>query len=158
MFKSCSVLVGSVIAACVAVGCSAAPPETATQSKSSVVSGTCAIGGGQCVIAVQDFYRRFGITVGRAGDTKADDADGRTCDVEGACLIWINDVPSSYGWVRTDSPSAYDIAIFPPNTGNSYGHIAIVEHVDGDGVWMIDSNDANTEVANNTPHLHSTAP
>lgn len=154
--------------ALMALGCTLAACSSSPSSESSASTGetkqaagdwqSCAIGGGQCLVAVQNFFARYGVTVGVAGGYADYDDQGRYCGPYGACLIWIEDVPSSYGWVRTDSPDTYDIAVFPPHPGNDFGHITIVDHVDGSGVWMVDSNDNLDERPNNTPHLHSASP
>ncbi|MGH7284411.1 MAG: CHAP domain-containing protein [Polyangiaceae bacterium] len=152
-----------MIVACSITACSATPSSesAASTGQAKQASGdwqSCAIGGGQCLVAVQNYFARYGITVGIAGGYGEYDDQGRYCAAYGACLIWVDDVPSSYGWVRTDSPDTYDIAVFPPHPGNEYGHITIVDHVDASGVWMVDSNDNLDERPNNTPHLHSATP
>jgi len=143
-----------------AAGCSSSTgeeEEVKSSASSPLVCGA-SIGRGQCVVAVQSFYARFGVTVGIAPSVARTDAQGRWCASEGACLLWVDDVPSRYGWVRTWNPGPFDIAVFPPEGTNYWGHVTIVDHVDGAGVWMIDANDDGYEDPNNTPHLHYRAP
>jgi hypothetical protein len=145
------------LAATIASACSSAPPEESASSSAPLVCGR-AIGRGQCLVSVQRFYSQFGVTVGVAPGYGRTDAQGRWCGAEGACLLWVLDIPSRYGWVRTNDPGPFDIAVFPPRGSNQWGHVTIVDHVDGAGVWMIDSNDDFKESANNVPHLHDRAP
>jgi CHAP domain-containing protein len=142
----------------IATGCSAPREEEARASSTSSIVCGASIGAGQCLVSVQRFYEAFGVTVGVAPGEGATDAEGRWCAAEGACLLWVLDIPSRYGWERTWNPQPFDIAVYPPNSGNAWGHVTIVHHVDDGGVWMIDSNDDYMESANNEPHLHAAAP
>jgi hypothetical protein len=147
-----------LVAALVAAACSSTPAEeTGSTATSPLVCGA-AIGRGQCLVSVQRFYSQFGVQVGVAPGYGRTDDQGRWCAAEGACLLWVLDIPSRYGWVRTNDPGPFDIAVFPPRGTNQWGHVTIVDHVDGAGVWMIDSNDDFKESANNVPHLHDRAP
>lgn len=154
--KACFLAVA--LSAAIVGACTSAPEEETGSSATSPLVCGAAIGRGQCLVSVQNFYSRFGVQVGVAPGYGRTDAEGRWCAAEGACLLWVLDIPSRYGWVRTNSPRPFDIAVFPPRGSNPWGHVTVVDHVDGAGVWMIDSNDDGRESANNIPHLHDRAP
>jgi hypothetical protein len=95
---------------------------------------------GQCLVAVQNFYpAKFGVSVPVAG------AGTGSCASAGACLIWLKNQPSSAEWERIPNgggrmPSMYDLIVYPPTSGNPYGHIASVDHVEGTQIFVMDSN------------------
>jgi hypothetical protein len=158
MFARSLVVALALSTSVVALACSSSSPDEKKGASSAAMSDcSMSVGGGQCLVSVQNFVRGYGITVGTAPDYDIVDAQGRTCGGDGACQIWVRDIPSQYGWVRTDSPGPYDIAVFPPTDTNPWGHITIVHHADESGVYMVDANDDGKESANNTPHLHTRA-
>lgn len=147
-----------VAAGFLSFACSSEPEDEASATSNSELSCGGWVPDGQCLASVQQYFRARGVEVGTAPGYGAYDAQGRWCESEGACLLWVLDIPSRYGWHRTSSPGPGDIAVFSPKDENPWGHVTIVDHVDGSGVWMVDSNDDGYESANNTPHLHSRAP
>lgn len=150
--------IGFVAAGMLALACAPAPEEEEAATSNSGLSCGGRLEDGQCLVSVQRFYGAMGVEVGTAPGYGAWDERGRWCESEGACLLWVLDIPSRYGWYRTWDPRPGDIAIFSPKEGNAWGHVTIVDHVDASGVWMIDSNDDGNETANDTPHLHYRAP
>ncbi|MBA3375146.1 MAG: CHAP domain-containing protein [Actinobacteria bacterium] len=112
-----------------------------------------AFGGGQCLVAVQSFYpAKFGVRVpvARAAWTGG-------CAPEGACHIWIDDIPDANLWERIPNdgsslPSTYDLIVYAPRAGNPWGHIASVDRVAGGTIQVMDSNWNLDERRAWTPH------
>src|SRR5581483_9090967 len=108
---------------------------------------------GQCLAAVQSFYPyRFGAYVPVARNTWTGG-----CAYEGACHIWIDDIPDGNVWERipndgSEEPSPYDLIVFPPTSQNPWGHIASVDHVAGGEVYVMDSNYNSDELRASMPH------
>lgn len=114
---------------------------------------------GQCLVAVQQFYpAKFGVSVPVAGGWWSGG-----CAPYGACHIWIDNIPNGGDWERipndgSESPSPYDLIVFPPTQSNPYGHIASVDHVDAWGnVYVMDSNFNYDERRAWAPHTVSRA-
>ena len=108
----------------------------------------------QCLVGVQLFYpARFNAHVPGARNSWTG-----TCGYEGACHIWIDDIPDSNVWQRipndgSERPSTYDLIVFPETSSNPWGHIASVDHVDGNGdVYVMDDNYNSDERRAWKPH------
>ena len=112
----------------------------------------------QCLVGVQVFYpAMFGVYAPSARDAWTGD-----CAPEGACHLWLDDIPNEGQWERIESgaraPSLYDLAVYPPVTyangkTNPYGHVAIVDHVGDDGtVYVMDANWNGDERKASLPH------
>jgi hypothetical protein len=108
---------------------------------------------GQCLTAVQAFYPyRFGVSVPVARNSWSG-----SCAYEGACHIWIDDIPDGNVWERiandgSEEPSPYDLIVFPETSQNPWGHIASVDHVSGGEVYVMDSNYNSDERRASLPH------
>ncbi len=114
----------------------------------------------QCLVGVQVFYpARFNALVPSARNW-----DTGTCAAQGACHIWIDDIPDSNTWERipndgTSMPSAYDMVVFPETSTNPWGHIAAVDHVDSSGnIYVMDDNYNSDERRAARPHTVWRAP
>jgi hypothetical protein len=94
----------------------------------------------QCVGGVREFFHnRYGIwppaTSGAYGN----------CALTGACNMWVNpiDNPDPSVWERipwgTETAETYDMVVFPPIAGDAYGHIAVVDHMSGGTLYVMDS-------------------
>jgi hypothetical protein len=71
------------------------------------------------------------------------------CEALGACIEWVyqlpvNQAPEAGHWNAhpwgSVAAQAYDIAVFPPISGDAFGHIAMIDHVDGAMLWLMDDN------------------
>ena len=146
--------------ACIAA-CSAAAPDgeqTATTSEA-----VCAEAydwhdfpnGDQCVIAVDAFYSaHFG--VGLPALCQYPTQNG--CASCGACEFWEANAPSAATWDRftTGTPQLFDMIVYPPTSGNAYGHVASVDHVDSAGnVYVMDDNYVAYQTKASCPHTVS---
>lgn len=144
----------------VSTACSQTNPIEGTRSTSQHIAGGGAtqdwslLGGGQCLVAMQNFYpKKFGARVPSARASRTGDCLG-----EGACHIWLDDIPSSDAWERIPNdgsrkPAPYDLIVYPPSKSNGYGHIASVDHVGDDGtIWIMDSNWNLDEKKSAAPH------
>lgn len=116
--------------------------------------------GVQCLVGIQLFYpNRFGAHIPSARNW-----DTGTCAAEGACHIWIDDIPDSSAWERiandgTSVPSPYDVVVFPETSANPWGHIAAVDHVDESGnIFVMDDNYNSDERRAARPHTVWRAP
>jgi hypothetical protein len=97
----------------------------------------------QCVGGVRQFYdKKFNAFVPPASGGPVGN-----CAQYGACNIWVNTAnrPNPKEWNRYDwgskKPQTYDMVVFPPTSGNAYGHIASVDHVSSGGVlYVMDAN------------------
>jgi hypothetical protein len=114
----------------------------------------------QCLVAVQGFYpAAFGAYVPVAREAWTGD-----CAPEGACHIWLDDIPDGATWERIpndgwSTPSTYDLIVFPPKPGNPYGHIASVDHVDAAGnIYVMDANYDFDDRKAAAPHTVPRAP
>ena len=96
----------------------------------------------QCLAAAQLFFpAQFGVRLptARAAWTGS-------CAPQGACHLWLDDVPSPSVFERVPEgsgrrPGPYDLMVYPPGGSNPYGHVAVVDHVDGQGnVFVMDAN------------------
>jgi hypothetical protein len=111
-------------------------------------------GGGQCLVAVQNFYpKKFGVSVPIAGPGSVGN-----CASHGACKIWLDKIPSSADWERIPNdghhmPTTYDLIVYPPISGDPWGHIASVDHVEGNNIFVMDSNYVGHE--EKAPHPHT---
>ncbi len=152
------------------------PPEPSGHSGQPLAGGTTQdwslLGDGQCLLAMQRFYpAMFGASVPIARESYTG-----SCAPEGACHVWLDDIPSASTWERivndgAHSPAPYDLVVYPPAGKNPYGHIASVDHVDDDGtIWVMDANwngdERRSYAAHTTPgytaygwyHLRSLGP
>jgi len=114
----------------------------------------------QCLTAVQAFYpAKFGAAVPQARNSWTGD-----CAPDGACHIWLDDIPNAAVWERipndgTQRPSPYDLVVYPPTSSNPYGHVASVDHVDAAGnVFVMDANANNDLRKAQAPHTVARAP
>jgi hypothetical protein len=97
--------------------------------------------GYQCIVGVQHFIENeWGLTFPATG--LGSPADG--CAALGACLEWVDNLPDPSVWNRyawgDKTPQAYDVLIFPPEGSNPYGHAAMLDHMDGSDVYVMDDN------------------
>ncbi len=119
--------------------------------------------GMQCIGAVSRYFNTVhGAAIGNMPNTD----DGACCGF-GACHAWLDDTPDSTKFNRhpwgTTTPQAEDIVIFPPQSGDCYGHAAVVDHVDSagnlfimDNNWNLDSRKANCTFLDKTcGHVHT---
>jgi hypothetical protein len=112
-------------------------------------------GNGQCLVAVQNFYpAKFGVSVPVAGSGTG------SCASAGACLIWLSNQPSAMTWERIPygggaMPSMYDLIVYPPTSGNPYGHIASVDHVENGKVFVMDANHVPAGGEQKAPAVHT---
>jgi hypothetical protein len=129
-----------------ATACSSSVESTADSQSSVSYAGAeqdwSLFPNGQCLVAVQMFYpAKFGV-----GVPIARSAWTENCAPQGACHIWLDDIPSASDWERipndgSEQPSPYDLIVFPPTQSNPWGHIASVDHVDAWGnIYVMDSN------------------
>jgi len=149
---------------CVAVGalsfaCSSSPTESVGNGAAAATQDAQADWSGfpdyqQCLVGVQLFYpARFDAHVPSARNW----ATG-SCASEGACHIWIDDIPDPDVWERiandgSEPPSTYDLIVFPETSANPWGHIASVDHVDANGdVYVMDDNYNSDERRAWKPH------
>jgi hypothetical protein len=92
-------------------------------------------------VAVQIFYpNRFGVWLPIARNSWTGN-----CAHQGACHIWVDDIPNGDEWERipndgSEEPSPYDLIVFPPTSANPWGHIASVDHVSNGEVYVMDAN------------------
>jgi hypothetical protein len=114
-------------------------------------------GDGQCLVGVQNFYpKKFGAKVPIARD-----AYTGACAPQGACHIWVDDIPDPNQWERipndgNSKPSTYDLVVYPPASGNPYGHIASVDRVQAGSVYVMDTNWSLNERKAAAPHTTGT--
>lgn len=114
----------------------------------------------QCLAAAQRFYpAKFGTWLPQARSSWTG-----SCGPEGACHLWLDDVPSSSAWIRIpagsgERPSAYDLLVYPPSGSNSWGHVAVIDHVDSAGnIFVMDANYNGDERKAARPHTVAKAP
>jgi hypothetical protein len=67
------------------------------------------------------------------------------CWATGACMYWVDQLPMPSGHWNAHSwgsvaAQTYDIAVFPPIAGDPYGHVAVIDHVVGNTLWLMDDN------------------
>ncbi|HEX7667889.1 MAG TPA: CHAP domain-containing protein [Polyangiaceae bacterium] len=113
---------------------------------------------GQCLVAVQGFYpAKFGVSLPVAGP-----GSYGSCASYGACKLWVDPAkePSSSEWERIPNdgkhkPVTYDLIVYPPISGDPWGHIASVDHVDGKNIYVMDSNYVAHERKAPLPHTVS---
>jgi len=114
----------------------------------------------QCLAAIQRFYpAKFGARVPLARGSWTGG-----CAPDGACHIWLDDLPDPAVWERipyaaSRRPSAWDLVVYPPSATNPYGHVASVDHVDAAGnVFVMDANFNGDERKAARPHTVARAP
>jgi hypothetical protein len=96
----------------------------------------------QCIAGVDIYYQSvYGIRVNPA---LCQFGNNGTCASCGACLVWVDNLPDStlfnrYAW-GTKTPQPEDVLIFPPVSGNPYGHAALFDHADASGTYVMDDN------------------
>ena len=71
------------------------------------------------------------------------------CEDPGACMEWVYQLPmnvapakghwNAHPWGSV-APQAYDVVVFPPATGDPYGHIAMMDHMEGGTLYLMDDN------------------
>jgi hypothetical protein len=96
----------------------------------------------QCVGGVRQFYaNHFNAYVPPASGGPVGN-----CAKYGACDYWVDpsDRPDPANWTRYDWGSTpaqtYDMVVFPPTSGNAYGHVASVDHMEGNTLFVMDAN------------------
>jgi hypothetical protein len=164
-----AVLVAGSVVSLSAMGCVAEPlgdDEGEYGVMSDELSSSKTVGnwskfpdGEQCLAAVQLFYpARFGAHVPYAGE-------GWTggCAPHGACHIWVDRIPDPAVWERIPNdgkhlPKTYDMIVYPPHSGNPWGHIASVDHVEGKTIYVMDDNYVGHEQKASKPHTVSSTP
>jgi hypothetical protein len=110
--------------------------------------------GTECVPGARSFFEtRFGASFPRMPAH----ATG-SCPPLGACHLWLDAEPDPGTWERFDAgagvPQTYDLIVYPPH-GNGlgkYGHVAIVDHVEGDHVYVMDVNYVGHHRRSPLPH------
>mgnify|MGYP001401246254 CR=1 FL=1 len=114
----------------------------------------------QCLAAIQRFYpARFNARVPLARS-----AWTGSCAPDGACHLWLDDLPDPSVWERISygsgrKPGAYDLVVYPPSGTNPWGHVASVDHVDDAGnVFVMDANFNGDERRALSPHTVARAP
>ncbi len=125
-------------------------------------------GDGQCVIGAQTFYKnRFQVALKPTG---VQSGDVGSCAYLGACMYWVSSAarPDPATWDRHEwgstMPQTYDLLIYPPTSGNPYGHVASVDHLaSGDpnaygSLWMMDSNFNGNEKKASAIHTYNLKP
>lgn len=96
---------------------------------------------GNALSAVQHFYSaRFGARV-----PDAPDQQNGLCAPRGPCHLCRDAVPDPNTWERItpDSgklPTTYDLIVYDAIPGNPLGHVAIVDHVEGKEIYVMDVN------------------
>lgn len=111
---------------------------------------------GQCLAAIQGFYpAKFGVHVPLAGP-----GSYGSCAAFGACKIWEDPAnrPDPNVWERIPNdgshvPTTYDMIVYPPISGDPWGHVASVDHVEGKNIYVMDSNYVAHE--EKAPHPHT---
>jgi hypothetical protein len=115
--------------------------------------------GEECLAAVQMFYpAKFHASLPLAGD-----AWKGNCAPHGACHIWLDRIPDPDVWERIPNdghhlPTTYDVIVYPPISGDPWGHIASVDHVEGKTIYVIDDNYVAHHEKASHPHTVSWAP
>lgn len=113
--------------------------------------------GEQCLAAVQLFFpAKFGVYLPTAGDKWTG-----SCAPHGACHIWLDRIPDADKWERIPNdgkhlPTTYDVIIYPPHSGSVWGHAAVVDHVEGQTIFVMDDNYVAHEKKASKPHTVST--
>jgi hypothetical protein len=128
-------------------------PPSCTAALGHAVGDWSLFGNGQCLVGVQHFYpAKFGasVPIARAAYTGA-------CAPEGACHIWLDDIPDPARWdkIANDGsahPSVYDLIVFPPTASNPYGHIASVDRFQDGAIYVMDTNWTLNETKAPAPH------
>lgn len=144
-----------VIVTLIAAGCASSTTEAtgSTRDRLSTQGDWSLLGGGQCLVAMQSFYpARFGVRL-----PSARDAYTGSCAPDGACHLWYDDIPDPAQWLRVPNdgsavPSLYDLLVFAETTKNPYGHVASFDHMEGDTMYVMDSNYAGDEKRSEVPH------
>ena len=132
-------------------GTSAHP--TCTSALEGAIGDWSQFGNGQCLVGIQNFYpAKFGASI-----PVAREAQTGSCAPEGACHIWLDDIPSPALWERipndgTTLPSTYDVIVYGPTPGNPYGHIASVDRVEAGEIYVMDTNYNEDEKKAAAPH------
>lgn len=125
-------------------------------------------GNGQCVVGARTFYdKRFGVTLSATG---VQGSSIGACKYLGACMYWVSPKvrPSSAKWNRyawgSVMPQTYDLIIYPPTASNGYGHVASVDHMEGNdknaykNLYMMDSNFLSHEKKSAYIHTYNLKP
>jgi hypothetical protein len=110
--------------------------------------------GMQCVGAVDGFFQaHFG--VGLPALCQYPTQNG--CQSCGACEFWEANAPNPSVWDRMSSgtPQLFDMIVYPPVNGNAYGHVAVVDHVSGSTVYVMDDNYIAYQTKASCPHTVS---
>ncbi|WP_437304683.1 CHAP domain-containing protein [Sorangium sp. So ce388] len=109
--------------------------------------------GYQCVVGARKFFESaFGVSFPRMPDHWTGD-----CADFGACHLWLDAEPDPALWEKMSEgyPSTYDLIVYPPHGANPYGHVAIVDHVEGGEIYVMDTNYAEDEQRSTMPHTVS---
>jgi hypothetical protein len=155
----------SSTAACSSGGSLGNDGESASKRTSAFKSTTTMVGdwrdlpsGYQCYVGMYYFYQKhFGVTMPYAPETQVGD-----CAPEGACHLWLDGQPSADAWDRHENgdgePTTYDMIVYPPVTGNAYGHVAGVDHVENGLIYVMDDNFVADLAKSESPHTVGTTP
>lgn len=127
-----------------------------------------AYGNGQCVIGAQTFYKKkFGVALKATGVQSGNIGN---CAYLGACMYWVSSIarPDSGTWDRHEwgsiMPQTYDLVIYPPTSGNPYGHVASIDHMEGSdagnykNMYIMDSNFGGNELKASAIHTYNLKP
>lgn len=112
--------------------------------------------GQECLAAIQMFYpAKFKASVPLAGTEWKGE-----CAPHGACHIWLDKIPDPDVWERipndgTRLPTTYDMIVYPPISGDPWGHIAAVDHVEGKTIYVMDDNYVAHHAKSTHPHTVS---
>ena len=165
MKKIASLAMTLVVGGALVAACSAADESDVSYSSgeeeltsSKTVGDWKLFPNGQCLAAVQGFYpAKFHVSLPVAGPGWYGN-----CAAYGACKLWEDPAkrPSSTEWERIPNdgkhvPTTYDLIVYPPISGDPWGHIASVDHVEGKNIFVMDSNYVAHETKAAHPHTVS---
>ena len=153
---------GAALVALVAAGpgCSSAAPAGEITGDTSEAVCTQAYdwhdfpGGLQCVGGVDGFFQaHFGVGL----PALCQYATQNGCQSCGACEFWEANAPDPAVWDRLGSgtPQLFDMIVFPPVSGNAYGHVAVVDHVTNGAIYVMDDNYVGYQQKASCPHTVS---
>jgi hypothetical protein len=153
-----------ILSACATVLPACGAPGTSQESTEITSEAVCAESydwhdfpnGMQCAGAVDAFFQsHFG--VGLPALCQYPTQNG--CQSCGACEFWEANAPNPSVWDRMSSgtPQLFDMIVYPPVNGNAYGHVAVVDHVGGASVYVMDDNYVAYQTKASCPHTVSWA-
>jgi hypothetical protein len=110
--------------------------------------------GEQCVPGAREFFQKHF----NASFPLMPNHWTENCPPLGACHLWLDAQPDPNVWERIDAsggtPQTYDLIVFPPHgTGlGKYGHAAIVDHIEGDQIFVMDDDYVKYDQRSTKPH------